>query len=563
MQAVKSKGSFLTEALIISLSSFLVKIIGVVYKVPLADMLGTSMSVFNAAYSIYSMLFMLSTSGLPTAISRMVAAAAEKGRRIETGRILTNAVLVLGVIGTVFSVSMFVFAEPLAVWSKHPDAVNAIKVISPTLLFICLTAAFRGYFQGLHNMYPTAISQFIEAFFKLTLGLGAAYYAQQAGYSTVEQAAFAVSGLTVGVFFGMCFLMLYKRFGRKYRFGEVTRECMTDGEILRGFVHIAAPAAITSSALYMTHFLDTLVINQCLVGVGYELSVADDMYSAYTTLATSLSDLVPSTLVYPVAVSILPAVSAAIAVGRSSDVRRYCMQSLRMSSIISCPFALCMAVLAKPCISLIYGSGWGGSVTLLSGETVTLVDLASGCLSILSIGMIFISMLSTSNALLQAIGKVTAPMKSVLTGVVLLVAVQLALMSIPAVGIYGAPIATLVCYFTALMLNLKQLKSALPKLKLTFKRLFFKPLFCSAASAVVCIVVYGLLSALLGGNFSRLASAVYLLASAVAAVPVYVILMLKLNGITASEVALLPKGNAISRFLLSKGLLKQHKKTNI
>ncbi len=556
MQAVKNKGSFLTEALIISLSSFLVKIIGVVYKVPLADMLGTSMSVFNAAYSVYSMLYMLSTSGLPTAVSRMVAAAAEKGRKLETQKIFKNAIIVLGIIGFTLSAAMFIFAEPLAQWSKHPDAVNAIKVVSPTVFFICIAASFRGYFQGLHNMYPTAISQFIEAFFKFALGLGATYYAKQAGYSTVEQAAFAISGLTVGVFFGMSFLILYKRFGKKYRFETFTSECANDKEILSKFVQIAVPVAVSSSALYLTHFLDTLVINQCLVRAGYGLDVADKMYSAYTTLSTSLSDLIPSTLVYPVAISILPAVSAAMAVNRKKDVRRYCLQSLRMSAIISSPFALCMAVLSKPCISLIYGSGWGGDVTLLSGQTVSLVDLASGCLSVLSFGMILISMLSTSNALLQALGKVTAPMFSILAAVIPLVIVQLALTSISVIGIYGAPIATLTCYVTALALNLKKLRSALPELKLTFKRLFFKPLFCSVASAIVCIVAYGVMSLLLGGSTSRIASAVYLLVSAVFAVPVYIILMLKLKGITASEVALLPKGDKISRFFIAKGLLK-------
>lgn len=546
----------MTEALIISLSSFLVKIIGVVYKVPLADMLGTSMSVFNAAYSVYSMLFMLSTSGLPTAISRMVAEAAERGRKLETQKIFKNAMIVLGILGFVFSAAMFIFAEPLAQWSKHPDAVNAIKVVSPTVFFICIASAYRGYFQGLHNMYPTAISQFIEAFFKLTLGLGAAYYAKQAGYSAIEQAAFAISGLTAGVFFGMIFLALYKKIGKKAKFNEISCECLDSGEILRGFVQIAAPAAVTSSALYLTHFLDTLVINNCLVQAGYELDVADKMYSAYTTLATSLSDLVPSTFVYPVAISILPAVAAAMAVGKTSDVRRYCMQSLRVSAIISCPFALCMAVLAKPCISLIYGSGWGGDVTLLSGQTVSLVDLASGCLSILSFGMILISMLSTSNALLQAIGKVTAPMKSVLIGVAVLIVLQIGLTMIPFIGIYGAPIASIFCYLVALWLNLKQLKKALPKLRLTFKRLLFKPLFCSAASALICAVVYLLLSALLGGSTSRLASALYIIVSALFAVPTYVITLLKIKGITASEVALLPKGDKLSRYFMSKRLLK-------
>jgi stage V sporulation protein B len=184
--------SFVKEAFIISVSNFIVKIIGVLYKIPLANTLRDGMGIFNAAYSLYAMLFMISTSGLPVAISRTIAASAERGRTRETKRILKMAVFVFGIVGVVCALFLFLFAEPIVVWSKHEDSVLAMKVIAPTLFFICVTSAYRGYFR-LHNMYPTAISQFIEAFLKMAI-VGWCNLAQYYGVP-YSSAAFAILDL--------------------------------------------------------------------------------------------------------------------------------------------------------------------------------------------------------------------------------------------------------------------------------------------------------------------------------------------------------------------------------
>ena len=202
--ATARKGkSFLREAVILTVASFAVKIIGVVYKIPLTNIMGESIGVFNAAYSIYAMLFMLSTSGLPVAVSKLVAASNEKGRGEEAKRIAKLAMIVFGVIGFAFAAALIVFAPNIAKWTGHSDSALAMQTIAPALFFICVCAAVRGYFQGLRNMYPTAISQFIEAFFKLAAGLGAVIYANQNGASIPVQAACAICGVTVGTFFAM------------------------------------------------------------------------------------------------------------------------------------------------------------------------------------------------------------------------------------------------------------------------------------------------------------------------------------------------------------------------
>lgn len=559
-----NNSSFLQEAMIISISHFAVKIIGVLYKVPLATMLQDSMSAFNAAYSIYAMLFMLSTSGLPVAISRMISASAEKGRKLETERVFRISLVALCAVGFVGSMAMFLLAEPMAVWSKHENAVWAIRVISPTLFFVCITSTFRGYFQGLRNMYPTAISQFIEAVLKFALGMGAAVWARQMGYEGYIQAAFAISGLTVGVFLGTVFLVLYKRFSRRTNVVHLSDECDSKRIICKNMLMIALPVTITASALYMTQFLDTLLINQRLMHAGYTNEAADLMYSAYSTLSLSISDLLPSTFVYPIAVSILPAVSAALAVKKMKSVRKYIMQSVRISGIIAIPCSLCLAVLAKPCITLIYGQNWGmgeggTGIQLLNGTGITPVDLAANSLTILAFGVFLISMLSTTNALLQALGKVYYPMISVCTGVVFLIIAEVSLVSAPAVGIYGAPIATLICYTVALSINMLRLSKQAGGLNMNPLKLFLKPLIAAAISALICIAVYGTGLLVTGGSFGRLESLIYIAVSAVIAVPAYAVSLIAMNGITVGEIQLLPKGNLLAAFLLRKGLIKGRK----
>ncbi len=133
----KQTQSFFREALVISISNFAVKIIGVLFKIPLTNILGEAIGAFNAAYSIYAMLYMVSTAGLPVAISKIVAETAEKGRKTETKKMFSLSVVIFGIIGLVATLFMFFASSSIAIWSDHSNAALAMKVISPTLFFCC------------------------------------------------------------------------------------------------------------------------------------------------------------------------------------------------------------------------------------------------------------------------------------------------------------------------------------------------------------------------------------------------------------------------------------------
>ena len=258
--AAEQGKSFLREAIILSIASFAVKIIGVVFKIPLTNILGKNIGIFTAAYSIYAMLFMLSTSGLPVAVSKLVSASNEKGRGREAKRISMLATVVFGLIGLVFAIALYAFAGDIARLTNHADSKLAMQIIAPALFFICICASVRGYFQGLRNMYPTAISQFIEAFFKLVVGMGAVLYADHLGASVEVKAACAISGVSVGTLFSTVYILLYKRFSKKCVPNMTDDSVDDDKKLVKLIALVALPVTLTAAALYFSQFLDTLKI---------------------------------------------------------------------------------------------------------------------------------------------------------------------------------------------------------------------------------------------------------------------------------------------------------------
>ena len=544
----KKNKSFLVEAGIISVSSFVVKIIGVLFKIPLANILGEHMGIFAAAYSLYAMLYMVSTSGLPVAISRLIAASAKQGREREVKRIFRVSLTVFALFGLVATAAMFLLAKPFFSMTGHHDSVLAAYVIAPTLLFVCVCSAFRGYYQGLHNMYPTAIGQLIEAALKMGLGLGATVWAANQGYAPYVQAAFAVSGITVGMLLEMILLFVYRFATAKKRPAGTDDTAEDIFPLSRKILLIALPATITSSALYLSTFIDTVLIKKSLMIGGVAEEVAQDLYTAYTSYSMAIADLLPSTLIYPIAISILPLVSAALSVKDIRSADRNIVQSIRISVIIGLPSAAFLVATAPSCLSILYQGA------LDQYTRIDALAVSAGALQILALGIIFMAIVSTTNALLQAVGKIWIPMLSVGIGVVCMAFIEFFGIS-GGLGIYGAPISSVCCYGIAAVLNLFFLARNTTA-KLNPVRLFARPLLCALLTCGATWGVHSLMSAVLptGG---RIISFVLLLASGIAAVAVYVVTMLMLKGITADEVRLLPFGGRMASFLIRKGFLHE------
>ena len=210
------KQNFLQGAAVLALATAVVKVIGALYKIPLANIIGDAgFSYFNAAYKIYAVLLLISTAGLPIAMSRMISQANALGNYNQICRVYKTARNIFLIIGLVSSLLMMAGCWWLANMLKQPNAWISILCLGPCALLMGFMSTYRGFFQGQENMRPTARSQMLEAVFKLVVGLVTAFVLKKLTGSVALAAAGAILGVTVSCLVSAIFL--YSKFRPAYR----------------------------------------------------------------------------------------------------------------------------------------------------------------------------------------------------------------------------------------------------------------------------------------------------------------------------------------------------------
>ncbi len=437
----KKTHGIVAGVLILTAASLLVKVLGVVYKIPLSHLLGDEgMGYFNAAYTIYAWLYMLSTAGIPVALSIMISesiAGRDAEMRRKVVRIATGALLTIGIVSCTL---MVLGARPLAAVLGTENARYSIIAIAPTLFFICISALFRGIFQGYRNMLPTAISQLIEAVGKVGCGILLALYAISRGYSLAIISAFAVAGVSIGTALGAVYLALHYTISRVR--GQI--DYRSEGEAVpahsrigRRMLTIALPVTISASVMSLTGLIDLGMMIRRLTAVGYTQLEATALYGNYTTLVVPVFNL-PSIVVSPIATGIIPAVSAAYAGGRHEECKELIAGAFKAIGVISVPCAVGMCVFARPVLALLY--------------PIESVVTAYKLLSLISPAVFFLCMLTVTNAVLQACGRPRGSMTAMLAGAT--VKVVAGYIVLGRFGIVGAPVGTVLCYVVALLVGL-------------------------------------------------------------------------------------------------------------
>ena len=278
--------SFTTGVMVLSLSTLIVKIIGLAFKIPMLSFLGAEgMGYFNSAYEIYALLCVVSTAGLPVALSMLVSSARARCDAYEVKRVFKTARCLFWAIGASGTLGMIFFASRLSDFIGNPQAHLSILAIAPALLFICLASAARGYCQGFGDMTPTAVSQLVEAVAKLGLGILFAFIAIENGYEIFAVAAFATLGITAGTFLSLIYLSFaMRKHSRTLEKQEnAKRASRTSGA--KALVRIAFPITLGSLLIGLTRIIDMTLIMRRLSAIGYSVAEANGIYGAYTTLA--------------------------------------------------------------------------------------------------------------------------------------------------------------------------------------------------------------------------------------------------------------------------------------
>lgn len=476
------KKSFLTGALILASANLIVKVIGAFFKIPLYNnLLEEGSGYFNVAYQIYTFMFIIATAGFPIAVSKMVAEAYARENSYEANKIFRSARLLLGIIGIIGSLILFFFADELSTMLKSESSALAIKAISPAVFFVSIVSSYRGYFQGKQNMIPTALSEVIEATAKLVVGLAFVIYfmnmeidpsittvidfkankVESGSARLIFAAAGAILGVTAGTFLALILMLITGALSKKAPYPRI--ETRSTSNILKELVAISIPITIGASVSSLTSLIDLgTIMNRLTVnptvfdhysflfekGTEFFRQVTEDgldaaqiiekkanaLYGMYTGQAQTMFNL-PLVVIVALGMSVVPAISSALEIKNTTGARKITESALRITVLFAFPCAVGLSVLAEPILNFLY----------VNANAYQLLQK-------LAIAVIFVSVVSVTNSVLQAYGKVYYPVVNMLIGGVVKIVLNYNL--IPVLGIDGAPIATNVCYAVIAILNL-------------------------------------------------------------------------------------------------------------
>ena len=529
MSDSSKKQNFLYGTAMLAMATAIVKIIGAIYKIPLNAIIGKQgFSYYSTAYEIYAVLLMISTAGLPVAMSRMISQASSLGHYNQVRRIFSTARTIFLGLGITGSLLMTLFCRQLAAFQNQPDAWAAIGCLGPCVLLICVMSTFRGFFQGQGNMLPTSVSQVIEAVVKLIVGMGAAVAILYFTQSVSLAAGGAILGVTVSCLISAMYL--YNRFRKHFGQMPISNETPDSfGVTAKRLLAIAIPITIGSAGLQILTMMETKIYMGQLLGLGYSQMEADSMKGIYNMSQTIYN--MPCAFITPITISIIPAITANLTLMDYKGAKATEESAARVTGLICMPCAFGLACLAGPVTSLL--GGYRGDDLALSTTLMT----------IMGFNIMFNAVVLLTNAMMQAHGHAVVPVINMFISGFLRLIVVYILTGNRDIGIVGTPIGAMLCFLCIMILNVLSMRRVLENPPAIVKNLL-RPFL---AAAIMSVFVYGTLLGLKAfGIDSRLILCGLPL---VIGVVVYCAAAIGLKAITRADCLLLPKGEKIAKLL--------------
>lgn len=540
MNAQKSTG-FMASVLTILGSQLVVKLTGFLYRLVITNIDGfgdLGNGFYNAGFQIYTLLLAISSVGIPGAISKLVSEEIAVGNRKRAYEIFQTALVLFFLIGAVCSAALYAGADFLALYVIRMDGVQGtLRALSPAVLFVCLSSVVRGYFMGLGNVNATSRSQMLEQLVKSVLTI--VFVLALTGYSAEMMSAGANFATSVAAASSAVYLVIFylRSEERKLTIPERHRHSSLF-RLSRTILSVSAPISLASIITSVGRVIDTGTISRGIAAAfaggipGYPgIPSAEALNDEAVRLSGMLSKgdsliNLPLALNIAFATVLVPTISAAMASGQQEDAKKKVEFSLLISVLFILPCSAGLIVLAEPIYRMIYPNAQQGYELL----------------QISAVGMIFVALNQTLTGSLQGLGKVSVPVKALLFGVAAKVTLNLILIRIPAVNIYGAPIASAVCYLIASSICFSALKNVL-KPCLPISKYLLKPAICTVLMGSSAVVEYQLFYRALTSNGTAVLLTV--LCSAI----LYLLLILCSRILSAEDIAQLPIVNRFKHIL--------------
>jgi len=479
--------------------------------------------IYSSAYYIYTFFLVLSSAGLPAAISKMVSERVAKGRHNDAYKVFRIALISATVLGCVCFAALYFGADSISRLIQQPRSYYSIMTLSPTVLIVAIIAVFRGYFQGVGNVAPSAVSQVVDQVFNAVFSVLCAHLLMKAVSNdpVALGAAGGTLGTGIGALAGLAFIvfMFYLAYPaiRQSRAADRHKGTEPGSKITGELFATAVPIILGTAVFAITNLIDAVMIMGRLTnGAGFAEKTATDLYGQVTGKYVVLTTL-PISISTAFAAAAIPSIAASRVKGDYENVKRKINSAIRLTMLFTIPAAVGLGVLGPQIIELLFPNVPGG------GEL----------LSIGAVSIIFLSLTQITTGMLQSIGKVRIPVIAAVFGALVKIPFNYFLIAIPSINVKGAVISTIACYIVASGIDWMML-CRITKLKPDYKGILIKPLFSALLMGFSVYVSYYLSFFALGRN------SVSVLVSVVFGIGVYFAFMAFTNGLNSEDVRQIP-----------------------
>ena len=531
-QKKKKESNFVVQGSILAVASIVVRIIGIAYRIPMINIIGDEgMGYYGTAFNVYNIALLLSSYSLPLAVSKMVSARLAGKQYRNAARILRAALCYATIVGA-FAAAVIWFGADFFAKDVFfmPYAAFALRTLAPTVWIMAYLGVFRGYFQGQGTMVPTAFSQVFEQIVNAIVSVAAGSFLKNQtgdGYSNAWGAAGGTIGTGAGAFTALIFLLFLFAACAKMRKRQIRRDQTEILESYRDITRIlffTVVPVILSSAIYnLNSVLDNgiLAYNFKTLGQGDEFASIWGVYTGKYHLLIN----VPMAISNALSSSLIPSVSRAVAMGDKKLVRERVASAIRFSCIVAIPSTVGLTVLAGPVNNLLF-----------SGDN----SLAIRMTIYGSLAVVFYSVSTVTNAILQGIDKMRLPIFHAVISLVLhLIALEIMALGFH-MGIYSMVFSNILFALFMVLMNARSIRKLLGY-RQEMKKTVIIPVIASAVMGIFAFGSYQL------AHLAVKSNAISTLFAMMIAVVVYGVLLIKLGALSAAELKTMPGGTKLLR----------------
>lgn len=536
----KKTNDILKQGTILAAASILVRLIGMVYRIPLGNQLGeVGNGYYSIAYSIYSLALIISSYGLPLAVSKMVADKNTKKEYKNSYKIFKNSLLFSIIVGALVGGIIFFGADFFAGLMKSPGSVKPLKVLAPTIFCVAMLGVFRGFFQGQNTMVPTAVSQILEQIVNAVVSIVAAYYFMKAQSGDTEKAIYGATGSTLGTFsgaaiafvffIGVFFLnlpILKKKMKRD-------KHPMDDNmDIYRILFATIIPVILSQTVYQLSGIVDQFLFGNIMATKNMSEQVRTAMLGVYSAQYSVLVS-VPLGISTAMGTSMIPSIVSSVTKNDFHEVRHKIKSVVKFNMLIAFPSAVGLAVLGRPIIAMLFPN------------LITYQGVASSILLYGSSAIVFYALSTVTSGVLQAINQMRLPVIHSAISLIIHVILVVLLLKFTNIGIYALVIGNVTFPLVVCILNWIAVGRHV-NYNQEIKKTFLLPCCSSLIMGIICILVYKVFFMILNGMIGSYVSNLIATVLAVGiGVLVYFVALLLLKTMDEEELKDMPMGRTL------------------